>query len=232
MKYAYDIHIHSVLSPCSDELMTPNNILNMAYLNELDIIAVTDHNSMKQLNTIYEIAESYDFIVVPGIEIQVEGGHLLAYFEKDKYEAFDNEIEKLLTKDAPDEEQQIMDVFDMELDIYKYKLSGDINSRLMDVLNLVKEYDGVTILAHINKDSYTLKDIVQKEHLGLIDGIEIYDKADSESFFVDYPHFTGFKVYKNSDSHTITDIARRTNFIDLEEKSVKAFLEEVRKCMK
>jgi len=58
MKFFYDLHIHSVLSPCADRLMTPNNIFNMANLKGLNIIAVTDHNSMKQLPVLSEIAES------------------------------------------------------------------------------------------------------------------------------------------------------------------------------
>ena len=40
----YDLHIHSALSPCSDDDMTLNNIVNMACLKELDLIAITDHN--------------------------------------------------------------------------------------------------------------------------------------------------------------------------------------------
>ena len=38
----YDLHIHSCLSPCGDMDMTPNNILNMALLKELDLIALTE----------------------------------------------------------------------------------------------------------------------------------------------------------------------------------------------
>ena len=33
-----DFHIHTALSPCGDRDMTPNNIVNMALLKELDII--------------------------------------------------------------------------------------------------------------------------------------------------------------------------------------------------
>ena len=45
MKAYYDFHTHSALSPCADEDMTPNNIVNMARLKGLSMIAVTDHNS-------------------------------------------------------------------------------------------------------------------------------------------------------------------------------------------
>ncbi|HHY63586.1 MAG TPA: PHP domain-containing protein, partial [Clostridiaceae bacterium] len=46
MKYWVDLHIHSCLSPCAENDMTPNNIVNMALIKGLDIIAVTDHNSV------------------------------------------------------------------------------------------------------------------------------------------------------------------------------------------
>ena len=39
MKYYYDLHLHSCLSPCGDIDMTPNNIVNMAKLLGLDVIA-------------------------------------------------------------------------------------------------------------------------------------------------------------------------------------------------
>ena len=36
MRFYYDLHIHSLLSPCGDDDMTPNNIVNMSLINELD----------------------------------------------------------------------------------------------------------------------------------------------------------------------------------------------------
>ncbi|MFR8669277.1 MAG: phosphoesterase, partial [[Clostridium] leptum] len=33
MRVYYDLHIHSCLSPCGDNDMTPNNIVNMSLLN-------------------------------------------------------------------------------------------------------------------------------------------------------------------------------------------------------
>lgn len=44
---AYDLHIHSCLSPCGDDDMTPANIAGMAALKGLDAVALTDHNSCK-----------------------------------------------------------------------------------------------------------------------------------------------------------------------------------------
>ena len=54
LKVRYDFHIHSCLSPCGDEDMTPANIANMAMINGLDVIALTDHNSCKNCPAIME----------------------------------------------------------------------------------------------------------------------------------------------------------------------------------
>ena len=45
--FAVDLHIHSCLSPCGEEDMTPCNIAGMGYLNGLRIMALTDHNTAK-----------------------------------------------------------------------------------------------------------------------------------------------------------------------------------------
>ena len=41
----YDFHMHSCLSPCGDDDMTPANLVGMAFVNGLQAIALTDHNS-------------------------------------------------------------------------------------------------------------------------------------------------------------------------------------------
>ena len=70
MKFAADLHIHTALSPCSDEEMTPNNIVNMALLKQLDIIAITDHNSAENVRAVCKCAEGRNMLVVPGMEIE------------------------------------------------------------------------------------------------------------------------------------------------------------------
>ena len=56
MMIAVDLHIHSALSPCADDDMTPNNIVNMALLKGLDAIAITDHNSCDNVEAVMRVA--------------------------------------------------------------------------------------------------------------------------------------------------------------------------------
>ena len=82
-KYFYDLHLHSCLSPCGDNDMTPNNIANMAALKGLNIISVCDHNSTKNCEAVSKAAKlnGLDLLVIPGAEITTaEEIHALVYF--------------------------------------------------------------------------------------------------------------------------------------------------------
>ena len=80
-KYAYDLHIHSCLSPCGDSMMTPANIVNMAHLKGLDIIAITDHNSTRNAGAAIKAATGLPLTVIPGIEVTTaEEIHVVCLF--------------------------------------------------------------------------------------------------------------------------------------------------------
>ena len=59
VELSYDLHIHSCLSPCGDDDMTPGNIVGMAAIKGLDVIAVTDHNSCRNCPAVMKLAEQY-----------------------------------------------------------------------------------------------------------------------------------------------------------------------------
>lgn len=81
MKAYVDLHIHTALSPCGDEDMTPNNIVNMAKIKELDAIAITDHNSLENAAACMEVGKKYNLLVIPGMEVQTkEDVHVVCLF--------------------------------------------------------------------------------------------------------------------------------------------------------
>ncbi|KUJ91089.1 MAG: phosphotransferase domain-containing protein [Thermoanaerobacter thermocopriae] len=81
MMLYYDLHIHTALSPCASDEMTPNNIINMALIKGLDVIGITDHNSARNVKAVYNLGLKKGLIVVPGIEVQTrEEVHILCYF--------------------------------------------------------------------------------------------------------------------------------------------------------
>lgn len=79
--YYCDLHIHSCLSPCGDDDMTPGNIVGMSLLNGLQIVALTDHNSVKNCPAFFKIAKENGIIPVAGVELTTsEDVHAVCLF--------------------------------------------------------------------------------------------------------------------------------------------------------
>ena len=222
MKYYYDMHIHSCLSGCADVLNSPNNILNMAYINKLDIISVTDHNSLKQVPILHEIAKSYNLILIPGVEITVEEGfHVLVYLKNiDDVYKLDAFLDNHLIKEDLDlkkyNKQVITDIYDNEESSYPYLLSNPIDVGIKELIEYLKHYDHLLFFAHIDKRLYSGKNYLE----GLeIDGVEIMDKNSEFSYK---------NIIHNSDAHTLIHINEQENYLELDELSIDAVFEYFR----
>lgn len=230
MKLYYDLHIHSILSPCADELMTPNNILNMAMLKGLDIIAVTDHNSTKQLKSISQIGESFDYLIIPGVEVSVlEGFDVLCYFKNFKDAiAFDSFLSPRLSGDwgnYTEENQVITDIYDSTFDVVGTPLTKT-NLPYSELVEEVRKYDGLLVLAHINRPSCTPLNSYSLEDMDF-DAVEIapYGK---DAFIEAHPNVSHYTMFHNSDSHSLLTMSEKDFSIELPEKSIEAFFNYVR----
>ena len=113
MKVRYDLHIHSCLSPCGDRDMTPNNIVNMALLAGLDMIALTDHNSCKNCPAFLRVAEQAGLVALPGMELcTAEECHVVCLFPTlDAAMAFDAMVETTLPPEENRPFYSLMAVF-------------------------------------------------------------------------------------------------------------------------
>ena len=81
-RYYYDLHLHSCLSPCADNDMTPNNIAGMAALAGLNIVALTDHNSSRNCPAFFAAAKKQGIIPIAGMELTTaEDIHIVCLFE-------------------------------------------------------------------------------------------------------------------------------------------------------
>ena len=222
--------MHSILSPCADELMTPNNILNMAMLKGLDFIAITDHNSTRQLKVISQLQESYDFVIIPGVEVSVkEGFDVLCYFKsfQDAIQ-FDSFLSPHLngewgnyTKDN----QVITDIYDLTFEVVDTPLTKT-NLTYNELLIEVRKYEGILIPAHINRPSCTPLNKYKLEELD-IDAVEIapYGK---DAFIDAHPEVHNYIMFHNSDSHSLLTMSEKDYAIELPEKSIEAFFNYVR----
>ncbi len=128
-----DLHIHSCLSPCGDALMTPNNIVGMAFIKGLDVIAVCDHNSARNLPAVKAAADLMNVLLLPGMELTTrEEAHMLCYFRTvQACMAFGEEIYAHLAPTPNDERffgrQQVMNEQDEEIGVEERLLIGALD---------------------------------------------------------------------------------------------------------
>ncbi len=153
-----DLHMHSCLSPCADDDMTPANICGMAHLKGLDAIAVTDHNTGRNLPYVKEAADYYGLIFMPGMEITTkEEVHLLGYFTDvgtavKVGEIFSSHLPRGV-KNRPDYfgNQLIMNTDDEVQGIEERLLMGATDLSLQECTEIIREHGGAAVPAHINR---------------------------------------------------------------------------------
>ncbi len=227
MRFYYDLHIHSVLSPCGDDDMTPNNIVNMSLLNELDIIALSDHNTCGNVAVVSELAKKAGLVFLPAVEVEtMEEIHVLCLFTTvEDALRFDEEVLHPSLADIENDErifgkQIVMDINDEPVSIDKRYL---INATTIDIDNIVKlvdRYNGVAVPAHIDKSTKSLISM-----LGMVDrsmGFNTFELSKNAPSNYPQSEFSlknenYFYIY-DSDAHYLTDIFERgeRNFFEFD----------------
>ena len=227
MRLYYDLHIHSSLSPCGDNDMTPNNIVNMAKLNELDIIAITDHNSCKNCSAAIKVGNEVGVTVVPGMELTTsEDIHVVCLFpDLESAEAFDGYVYERLMK-VPNEadifgHQYVMDEND--------EITGEEENLLIcacclsiyEVFDVVKKCGGVAVPAHIDKNSYSVL-----SNLGFLpEDLDVPTlEITPKNRYIKENEYKNHNIISNSDAHYLEDISEPEFFMELEERSIEGVL--------
>lgn len=234
MKVWMDLHIHSCLSPCADEDMTPNNIVNMACLNGLDIIALTDHNSVGNVEATMEVGTKAGLVIVPGMELCVsEEYHMICLFPDLKAALdFQERVYELLPPFKNREDifgaQIRMDALDREIGREERLLSGACGMDTETAISLVRDMGGVILPAHINRESFSMLNT-----LGTIPPeydfhyLECSKNCDLEKLLGEHPELRVYNFLHSSDAHFLWDILEQEVSLDLPEKSATALLQHL-----
>jgi 3',5'-nucleoside bisphosphate phosphatase len=223
----YDLHLHSCLSPCGDDDMTPNNIVNMAALKELNVIALTDHNSSKNCPAFMKVAEEMGIIAIPGMELcTMEEVHIVCLFPTlEDAMRFDEYIYKSLipfhNKESIFGKQQIYNEKDEVIGSEPNLLINATTISFDQVYDLMQEFHGIMIPAHIDKNSNSLL-----SNLGFIPPdsrftcIELKDINNLSSLKEVNPYLNKCNIVCNSDAHYLEHINEPVNFLYSESKEI------------
>lgn len=90
-----DLHAHS---QASDGALTPSELVYLAKERGLNLLALTDHDSLRGIDEACSAAAKADISLIPGIEISTEGDdeiHILGYFAAPGCAALDGLIAEI-----------------------------------------------------------------------------------------------------------------------------------------
>lgn len=235
MKYYYDLHMHSCLSPCGDMDMTPNNIVGMSKLLGLDVIALTDHNSVLNCKAVMKLGEENGLCVIPGMELTtMEEIHVVCLFPTYEKALQFNDYVKEHQMQFPNRvdiygRQVIMDENDEEIGEVENLLILATDISVMDIKPLVESFDGVCYPAHINRDSMSiissLGDIPPECDFKTA---EVSSSGDVEKLKERYPILSDMLIVRDSDAHYLQNMRDAENFFELDELSINAVLKKLK----
>ena len=232
MKLYYDLHLHSCLSPCGDNDMTPYNLVNLAKIFGYDIIALTDHNSCLNCESAMKVGEKTGITVVPGMELCTsEEIHNVCLFPSlEKAMAFSDYIHGTLPPIANREkifgEQLIMDEGDGILGKEELLLTTASGVSISELNELVDKYDGVCYPAHIDRNSYSIISALGDFHPEVESRcFELTPNAKAEEYFEKYPATKGKLIIRSSDAHYLEYMHEPEFMIDLPENSAQALID-------
>ncbi len=201
--------------------MTPANIVGMARVIGLDLIALTDHSSCKNCPAFAAAAAEYDMPVLFGMELTTaEEVHVLCYFAS--------------LADAMDFDAMVYDHLPPvpnQPAFFGYQLIYDENDRVCGtepkllisatdipfdaVYDLVTQYHGVMVPAHINKPSTSLLG-----NLGFVPPdsrfacVEVKDPADIPDLIAAHPDLANCRFITSSDTHSLQGFNEPVHFLE------------------
>ncbi|MDK9710847.1 phosphoesterase [Acidaminobacter sp.] len=228
----YDLHMHTCLSPCGEEEMTPNNVVNMAMIKGLDILAIADHNHCGNVRSAMAVAAKRDMLLVPAMELQtLEDVHVLCLFRRvEDLEAFfeivDGAMLKLPNRPERFGHQLLMDDQDEPVGEVVHTLITSCQLSLSDAVAHVRRLGGVPVPAHVNRSSNSLL-----SNLGFIPPgeafttLEITAGSKGDQFLEAHPELAAYRILRNSDAHQLIDLSERENAIDLRERTLDCLID-------
>lgn len=230
MKFYYDLHLHSCLSPCGSDEMTPADLAAMCALAGLDIVALTDHNTCGNCAAFCQAARERGLLALAGMELCTqEDIHVVCLFPDPEHaEQFSACVAEHLPPFSNDPEifgrQIYMDTEDTILGEEERMLAASTDISLEEVPALVASYGGFAFPAHIDRPSFSLLGV-----LGLWDPSLGFPLAELSHRcppdFTQRPDLAGLRFITDSDAHYLEQVWGAEHSMDLPEPTPEAVLD-------
>jgi PHP family Zn ribbon phosphoesterase len=222
-----DLHIHTVLSPCGDLDMSPVQIVDLIRLQNINIVAITDHNATHHGPLVRRLAEPYGIKVFFGAEVtSKEEAHLLCLFEEEEQRVAFQEFIDLNLPQIPNKPEKfgyqvVVNEAEDILQEIEYLLISALAVGVNQIEHEVHRLGGLFIPAHVDKPRYSLT-----SQLGFIpsdlnfDALELSRNTSTEVFLASNRYLKQQRFVRNSDAHYLSDIGKQTTSFNIEEPTL------------
>ncbi len=222
-EFKADLHIHTCLSPCGELTMLPTAIVRQARGRGLDIIGISDHNSVENVDAVRKAGKKEALLVLGGLEItSSEEAHILGFFGDDDALL---KMRDIVHKNLPGENDE--DAFGMQLVVDEYDTPTKLSDRLLigatnltveEVVDSVHDLGGIAIASHVDRESFSIIGQLGFIPEGLsLDALELSPNCES-SEIPSYRSY-GLPLVTSSDAHFLSDIGKTTTTFLLETPS-------------
>lgn len=199
--------------------MIPPLIIEEALAKNINLIAVTDHNTIDNVDAVIEAAAGTGITVLPGIELQTrEEIHSLCLFDSLEQAS---QFFSLIRNSFPDiknnaeyfGEQFVIDATGEFIRREERLLITSSSLSLKEAWERVNAFSGLLIPAHVNRTAFGLLPV-----LGMVPTdidlpiIEISRHLSFIQAIDQYPQLSNYKLIQGGDAHTLEEIEGWNHF--------------------
>jgi hypothetical protein len=229
-RYTYDLHVHSCLSPCADNDNTPNNLAGMATLNNIQIMALTDHNSCRNCPAFFTAAKRYGIVPIPGMELTTsEDIHVICLFPSLELAlSFNDEVDSRRIRYKNDKDifgdQLILNGEDELIGEEEDFLTNATTISYDEVPEIVARYEGACYPAHIDREANGVIAI-----LGTLPEepdfptVELHFAKNVDSYTKEFG-LQNKRIVISSDAHYLEDLREENDSIEIPDEPYSSAL--------
>jgi len=240
--WAADLHIHTALSPCAADEMTPPAIVQAALERELSMIAICDHNAAGNAEAAAAASlcagrtvAGLKLAVLAGMEIMTaEEVHILGIFPSPAAAAAAAKEVRATLPEATVAyhqkfgQQLVIDSGGSIVDSEPKMLAMASGFDLSATVSLIHRHEGLAIAAHVNRPSFSVF-----SQLGMFpedagfDAIEVFtpcgdgpdaSRVQGDAVVAEFSKY-GLPVIASSDAHYLDDVGSVRSRLRLREPS-------------
>ncbi|HNW95070.1 MAG TPA: PHP domain-containing protein [Anaerolineaceae bacterium] len=231
IEFRAELHVHTVLSACAGTDMLPGPIVEAALFNEINLIAITDHNAGYNAAPVIKAGRRQGLMVLPGMELETEEEvHSLCLFDTlDQLDALQKIVDARLPFYPNNEDfygpQWVVDEKGNKLRPETRQLLFPVQISIQRACRIVKDLGGLFIPAHINREANGLL-----SHLGTVPPdldvqiLEINRHTTKEACLKKHPELARYRLIQSGDVHYLDGFLGASTF-RAKNSSLKAITE-------